>query len=210
MGGQTYWYQHPLTDLSTASTNIIALQNKFPIQTVDIGDLQVTDAKINDVAFSKITGTVTPSDGTVTTPKIVDANVTDAKIATVSASKITGQIVTSQIADANVTAVKLGPDVVANVGLKSIQTINANTVTINSGSNTASSNTTIASVNTAKVALCLVSVILVSTSASNPQTPMVQISLTSATNLRVILTTPANMAGGLTNYNLIVTILEFN
>ena len=37
---------------------------------------QFADAKIADVASSKITGTITPSDTTVTTAKIVDANVT--------------------------------------------------------------------------------------------------------------------------------------
>lgn len=208
--GQTYWYQHPSTDLETASSDITTLQGKFPVQTADIGDLQVTDAKINDVAFGKITGTITPSDGTITTSKIVDAAVTDAKINDVAASKITGQIVTSQITDSNVTAAKLASDVPIAVGLKSIQTVNASTVTISSGASTGNSNTIISSVNTAKVALCVVSLTIASDATSNHPVPMVQVALTTSTNLKVTLTTSANASGGAIQYNVTVTILEFN
>ena len=42
---------------------------------------QFADAKIADVASSKITGTITPSDATVTTAKIADGAVTAAKLA---------------------------------------------------------------------------------------------------------------------------------
>lgn len=62
------------------------------VSTAKIAALAVTDAKINDVAFSKITGTITPSDNTVATAKIVDLNVTDAKISAVAASKLTGTV----------------------------------------------------------------------------------------------------------------------
>ena len=41
---------------------------------------QFADAKIADVASSKITGTITPSDATVTTAKIADGDVTLAKL----------------------------------------------------------------------------------------------------------------------------------
>ena len=46
---------------------------------------QFADAKIADVASSKITGTITPSDATVTTAKIADGAVTSAKL---SAGKV--------------------------------------------------------------------------------------------------------------------------
>jgi len=105
--GGTYWYNRPADNIFNLDTRITTVDAKFPVQTADIGDLQITNAKINDVAFGKITGTITPSDGTVTTAKIVDGNVTDVKILTIAASKITGQIVASQITDANVTSVKL-------------------------------------------------------------------------------------------------------
>jgi len=72
--GQTYWYQHPLTDLSSTDTDITALENRLPVQTVDIGDLQVTNAKINDVASTKITGTIS-------TAQIANAAVDETKLA---------------------------------------------------------------------------------------------------------------------------------
>ena len=49
---------------------------------------QFADAKIADVASSKITGTITPSDTTVTTAKIVDGAVTAAKLASGTGGKI--------------------------------------------------------------------------------------------------------------------------
>ena len=49
---------------------------------------QFTDAKIADVASSKITGTITPTDGTVTTAKIVDSAITSAKLASGVGGKV--------------------------------------------------------------------------------------------------------------------------
>lgn len=71
--GQTYWYQHPSVNLDGISTDISDLEAKFPIQTADIGDIQVTNEKINSVASTKITGQIT-------TAQITDANVTEAKL----------------------------------------------------------------------------------------------------------------------------------
>jgi hypothetical protein len=100
-----------------------------------LGTASVTDAKVNDVAFGKITGTVTPSDGTVTNAKIVsmdgskligtvtpsDGTVTNAKIVSMDGSKLTGSlasniVVTGSITDANVTQAKLSAGVVNQLG----------------------------------------------------------------------------------------------
>jgi hypothetical protein len=65
------------------------------VGTADIGNLQVTDAKINDVAATKLTGTIaqarfpTAPSGLVTA-NVNDAQITDAKIVGVAWSKVTG------------------------------------------------------------------------------------------------------------------------
>ena len=57
---------------------------------------QFADAKIADVASSKITGTITPSDTTVTTAKIADGAVTAAKLASGTGGKVL-QVVSATI-----------------------------------------------------------------------------------------------------------------
>jgi Repeat of unknown function (DUF5907) len=65
------------------------------VGTADIGNLQVTDAKINDVAATKLTGTIAQARFPVApsgllTANVNDAQITDAKIAGVAYSKVTG------------------------------------------------------------------------------------------------------------------------
>jgi hypothetical protein len=63
----------------------------------NIGNLAVTDAKINDVAFGKITGTIIPSVNTITSAMIVDGSIVNADInasAGIDASKLLANSVT--------------------------------------------------------------------------------------------------------------------
>jgi hypothetical protein len=67
----------------------------------------ITDAMIVAMAASKLTGTITPSDGTVTNAKLGALAVTDGKVNDVNGSKITGTIGTTQIANGAVTNLKI-------------------------------------------------------------------------------------------------------
>jgi hypothetical protein len=74
-------------------------------------DNNVTDTKIVSLSASKLTGTITPSDSTVTETKlnlsagsvsgtkITDNTITDTKIISISASKITGTVSSSVSVD---------------------------------------------------------------------------------------------------------------
>jgi len=65
---------------------------------------QFADAKIADVASSKITGTITPSDATVTTAKIADGAVTAAKLASGVGGKVLQVVSAVQTAGQTTTA----------------------------------------------------------------------------------------------------------
>jgi len=96
------------------------LDSAFPLQTADIDNLQVTEAKIAALA---VTAAKLAADA-VETAKIKDLNVTDAKIAAlaVTAAKLAADAVeTAKIKDLQVTAAKLATDAVETAKIKDLQ-----------------------------------------------------------------------------------------
>jgi len=76
--GNTYWYQVPTNTLATLATSITAILARFPIQTADIGLLQVTAATI---ANNTITATQI-ANNTITATQIANATITATQLAT--------------------------------------------------------------------------------------------------------------------------------
>jgi hypothetical protein len=81
-----------VANAGTARTNLGlgSLATLSTINTAQITDSAVTDAKISAVAATKITGTIA-------TAQIADSAVTDAKISAVAASKLTGSIAPARV-----------------------------------------------------------------------------------------------------------------
>lgn len=107
--------------LTTANNNISALQGKFPIQSVDIGALQVTTGKIANAAITvtqmgagAVTSTIL-ADDSVTSAKIVANTIVAADIAatTITAAQIAGGTITgTQIAALTITAGLIAADTI--------------------------------------------------------------------------------------------------
>ena len=95
-------------DVVTVEKRTSAIEDRFPIKAVDLGDNSVTDAKIADgaVTTGKIAADAVTAakivDGAVTTGKIADGAVTDAKIADNAVT--TGKIAVGAVTDAKIAA----------------------------------------------------------------------------------------------------------
>ena len=221
--GNALWYQVPDATIAELAQDVVDVNARFPIQTVDIGDAQVTTAKI---ALQAITNSRI-ADGNVGTTQLTDAGVTEGKLAasvagnglsggagTPLAVNVDGSTIaisgdTLAVPSGGITPTQLSAGVPVAVGLKSIQTLSF-LATIGSGQTTATINTTISSINTAKAVAVVKTFSISSLSATNHQTPMVSLALTSATNLQTSLQIFTGLAGGADAFNMVITILEFN
>lgn len=221
--GNTYWYQVPNASIAEIATDIVNLTARFPIQTADIGLLQVTAANIalGTITAAQITNT------TITAAQIVNATITETQLATSIAGSglaggagtplsvnvdgstiaITGD--TLAVPSGGITPTQLSSGVPAAVGLKSIQTLSY-LVSFGATGTTVTTNTTISSVNTAKSIAVLATLSISSLGGTTHQTPMITLSLTSPTNLRSVLTVFSNVGGSGDAFNVVVTVLEFN
>jgi hypothetical protein len=227
--GNTYWYQVPTNTLAT----IASILARFPVQTVDIGNLQVTTAKLALLAVTA----AQIANNTITATQIVNATITETQLATsVAGNGLTGGagtplavnvdnstldisgdavevkalgITGAQIAAATISSAKLDSSVPVAVGLKSIQMLSF-AVSFGATGTQVTTNTTISSVNTAKAVVVLKTLSVSSSGATTHQTPMVTLSLTSATNLQTILNVFSNMGGSGDSFNIVVVVLEFN
>lgn len=221
--GNTYWYQVPASSISSMASSIVALQARFPIQTVDIGALQVTTAKLALLAVTA----AQIANNTVTAAQIANATITETQLAAsiagnglaggagtplavnVDGSTIVISTDTLSVPAGGITPTQLSSGVPVAVGLKSIQTLSF-AVSIGSGTSQTTTNTTILSVNTAKAVAILKTLSISSLAATTHQTPMVSLALTSATNLQSVLQVFANLSGGADVFNVVAVILEFN
>jgi len=211
--GGTYWYNRPADTIFNLDARITAAVARFPVQTVDIGDAQVTTGKLALLAVTNAQiAANTINSGNLGSQAVNNAAlgllaVHDANVNDVAAGKITGTIVNSQIGAAQVGASNLDSTVPAAVGLKSIQTKTVS-ATITSGQASITVNTTISSVNTAKAIPVVVG--FVPGSLSDPTSNAGFIAtLTSATNLRVVVNIQT-LATGNDPFSVTVTIIEFN
>lgn len=173
------------------------------ISTAKLAASAVTDAKVSDVATTKLTGTIA-------TAQIADAAVTNAKINDVATSKLTGTISTSQIGDAQVSYAKLASDVTSKLSPKSIQRSSGNCVFSGDAANTdKTTNVTISSVDTTKAYVLLNGYTGAVSNGAGASPMSVKAQLTSATNveLKATCSGSSNNNGTITVY---FTVVEWN
>lgn len=221
--GNTYWYQVPASTIASIAPSITALQARFPVQTVDIGALQVTTAKLALLAVTA----AQIANNTITAAQIVNATITETQLATsvagnglsggngtplavnVDGSTIAISADTLAVPAGGITPTQLSAGVPVAVGLKSIQTLSF-LVAIGASVTSVTTNTTISSVNTSKSVAVLKTLSVSSSGATTHQTPMIAWSLTSATNLQTILSVFSNLGGSGDSFNVVFVVLEFN
>jgi hypothetical protein len=232
--GNTYWYQHPVisisalnalfplgptnlgpnsvTDTQIAASAIGAgltggggsqISAVVDNSTIDINGSNQIEVKANGITLSQL-ATALVGSGLSTSGSSIIVYIDNTTIDLNGSGRL--EVKANSIGTAQINTTGLPP----LVGLKSIQTVNASTVTVSTGQTQGNSNTTIASVNTAKVALCVVAVTIASSANTAHISPMVSVSLTNATTLHIVINTTEATAGGAISYNVTVTILEFN
>ena len=228
--GNAFWYQVPTNTLATLATSITAILARFPIQTADIGLLQVTAATIanNTITAAQI------ANNTITAAQIVDATITETQLAAsiagdglsggagtplavnvdnltldisadtleVKALGITG----AQIANGTISSGKLDSSVPGAVGLKSIQSFTVTTTFANTQT-TITTNTTISSVNTAKAVAIITGITL--TNNGGIAVKQYAVALTTGTNLATTIVL-ASGSSGASSVTTLVTVIEFN